>query len=561
MVYLRTAAPGAWWGDGQEFACAAKILGVPHPTGYPLYVLTGRLLTILAPATDAGRLLTLLSAVLCAAGVGLTGLALGGAARSGEAHGPTVPAFMLLGGLSLTLWDHATFAEVYPLTFFLVAAIIPVLGVRGRADEGRGAARLALGGLLCGLAATNHYSGVAIAPLALAGAIRLVLGESAAAGHRSQGLLSRAALFVASFAVPLFLYLYIPLRAAAGPPLNWGNPVGARGLLWVLRGGDFPAWFLRHGADSGIKRALEWWGVQFVPVGHGGFALAVGILVLGGAVAGCGLMWSRDRALSFGLLAALGITSLFPILYPIPDIDGYMLPALPAALIGGAELFGRAARRGIPGEHACGVRIRVFSFIVAFAALASLPVRHARIDKSGDSAPLVWSEAVMAALPPDAVIITAQGRDTEIYSLWEAQMVRGRRPDVTVFGAGFVFTSWYRNHLDHPSRPGVDVRLFAREPGSKDVYDAALLGGVVARLNGRRVYTTFIDDTLRNYMNPAPVARLLPDTYYAESHYRFALPGRVLYELRPSAESLDHWRRRCDEEFGTEKIRPPREAR
>ncbi|MBI3735586.1 DUF2723 domain-containing protein, partial [Candidatus Sumerlaeota bacterium] len=138
LVYLATAAPGAWWGDGLELTCAAKTLGIPHPTGYPLYILIGHLLIqIFGARIEAGRIMTLFSSALCAGGTMILGWTFlrfntaepirpihsTGSALTGR-RALQVCGMMLLLGFSRTLWEHATFAEVYPLTFFISSAII-----------------------------------------------------------------------------------------------------------------------------------------------------------------------------------------------------------------------------------------------------------------------------------------------------------------------------------------------------------------------------------------------------------------------------------------------------
>src|SRR3954453_22237379 len=47
MLYLRTLAPSVMPGDYAEFQMAAAVLGVPHPTGYPLYIMLGKLFPLL----------------------------------------------------------------------------------------------------------------------------------------------------------------------------------------------------------------------------------------------------------------------------------------------------------------------------------------------------------------------------------------------------------------------------------------------------------------------------------------------------------------------------------
>src|SRR5919199_440714 len=65
-LYTRTAAPSVLSGDSAEFQLAAPLLGVPHPTTYPLYVLLGKLATLVLPLGDMAFRVTLVSA-LCAA--------------------------------------------------------------------------------------------------------------------------------------------------------------------------------------------------------------------------------------------------------------------------------------------------------------------------------------------------------------------------------------------------------------------------------------------------------------------------------------------------------------
>src|SRR5262245_55852019 len=73
-IYLLHAAPSAWWGDGQELACAAWTIGIPHPTGYPLYTVLGHLWMKLATAcsltADPGQALTWMSALFLAIALG-----------------------------------------------------------------------------------------------------------------------------------------------------------------------------------------------------------------------------------------------------------------------------------------------------------------------------------------------------------------------------------------------------------------------------------------------------------------------------------------------------------
>ena len=43
-LYLATLCPVVYWYDSAEYVTAAVTLGIPHPPGYPLYVLLGHVL-------------------------------------------------------------------------------------------------------------------------------------------------------------------------------------------------------------------------------------------------------------------------------------------------------------------------------------------------------------------------------------------------------------------------------------------------------------------------------------------------------------------------------------
>src|SRR5438552_3064533 len=69
-LYVRTLAPSVLPGDYAEFQMCAAILGVPHPTGYPLYILLGKLFTLL-PVGDVAYRVNLSSAVYMAGAAGM----------------------------------------------------------------------------------------------------------------------------------------------------------------------------------------------------------------------------------------------------------------------------------------------------------------------------------------------------------------------------------------------------------------------------------------------------------------------------------------------------------
>ena len=69
-LYVATLAPTVLAGDGGEFQFVPYLLGVAHPTGYPLYTLLGWAWSHLLPVGDVAYRLNLFSAFWAALAVG-----------------------------------------------------------------------------------------------------------------------------------------------------------------------------------------------------------------------------------------------------------------------------------------------------------------------------------------------------------------------------------------------------------------------------------------------------------------------------------------------------------
>ena len=118
FVYGLTLSPSVGAGDSGELILAAHSLGIPHPPGYPLWLLLARCADLLPWGTIAFRV-NALSTLLCAAAVGLFYLL---AARCGLNRFGRIAATLVFGGSTL-VWDSAVQAEVYSLATVLFLAL------------------------------------------------------------------------------------------------------------------------------------------------------------------------------------------------------------------------------------------------------------------------------------------------------------------------------------------------------------------------------------------------------------------------------------------------------
>lgn len=345
-LYARTAAPSVatLFDDSLEFQVVLPTLGIAHPSGYPLYTLLGKLFTLLLPLRDPAGRANLLSALCAAAAVGvlyLTARRVAGnraAALTAAALFAIVPAW----------WSQATIAEVYALHGLFVALFIYCLlrweterggGIR---DQGSGAtgqpvardAWLAAAALVCGLGMTHHRMIALLLPAALV----FIVWTDPALIRQSRRWLLPILLGVA----PLLLYLYLPIRGAAGvTSLDGTYAPTARGTLdWILARGY--SVFLT-GNPFGVQRG----GSDFVVL----FLGQMGVLPVIAALTGLIEAWRFSARRATFLLLATVAQIAFGAAYKVQDVEVFFIPAfLLAALwaaIGLARVFDATVQQAV----------------------------------------------------------------------------------------------------------------------------------------------------------------------------------------------------------------------
>ncbi len=136
VLYLRTMAPTFSFWDCGEFIATAYTLGIPHPPGAPLFLLLGRLFSIIPLFSDIGARVNLISTLASAATIMLTYLItvrliilyrksdpdLWSFAEKVAAYGGAVIGALALA-LSDSFWFNAVEAEVYALSSLFTAVV------------------------------------------------------------------------------------------------------------------------------------------------------------------------------------------------------------------------------------------------------------------------------------------------------------------------------------------------------------------------------------------------------------------------------------------------------
>lgn len=434
VIYWRGAAPGVLFGDSGELQFAAWLAGLPHPTGYPLYILLGwvwsHLLAGLGLAEPA-RALNLLSALFAALAVGVVyaaaRLLAAVAAPSSSSAAQRLAGLLaaLTFAFTLAFWSQALVAEVYTLHAALLALILGLALQWRSAEDGSRGRWLAALGVTLGLGLAHHRTTALLLPVLAA-----FVWANSARGRRLRSL----ARLVAFAALPLLLYAFVPWAAARTPylavELTPGQP-----LALVDRS---PTGLLSHVAGRAFAGELQGVGAAVQALPDGVRRLQAELGWVGLAVAALGFLQLAQRGprdvlgLTAGSFALLFGFNLF---YTIGDIQVFYIgPALIASLWVGvaaaaAEEAAPALSRVI-GRPLAPTAAALLGLPVAILPLALLLGHGQAVDRRRDHQAEQWWRTLLAADPPAGAVLVTNDRD-EMMPLWYLQQVEGARPDLT----------------------------------------------------------------------------------------------------------------------------------
>jgi len=436
-VDIKLMSPWVSWEldsqDSGDLICSAYFLGIPHPTGYPTYCMLAKLVQTIVPRKSIAwrtNLFSALSAAFCCAVMALTMHRLLWAAGQydGKRRSWTAPAIAATVGLGLgfsrTFLSQSVVSEVYALNAAFVALDIALIieiffSVYEKHPMEHIRRNLAALSVIYGLTLTNHLSSAFIFPLVLAGFI----------AARKAINIKLLLLYILYFIIGLIPYLYLPLRSAANPPFDWGNPQTPGNFIWVITGSQFKHLMFASFDYQVIHRLFN----KFEPVLELGPIFALTVLWGASAAARGGLL-SR-----FALIAvALMVLNLLPVMnYHISDTQSFLLPTF----IGTAMLLGLGLHDIL--RRSAGIKLSP-GILLCILILASLPsyfmnIRHDNLSRN--LRPKEYAERVYNELPDGAILVeTFYAR---AFTMWYEQFIEtGNRRNVAVVYAEHLRFDW-----------------------------------------------------------------------------------------------------------------------
>jgi hypothetical protein len=498
-LYFVTLAPSTAMWDTSEYIAAAYVLGLPHPPGNPLFVLLGKVFTLLPVAPGAAMRVNVLAAVCSAASAGLwfliteRVLASWMRERWQRVVGGALAA--LVGATAFTVWSQSVVNEKVYTVALVGVALIAWLTVRWSDEpDGPKADRwLVLIAYLLGLGYANHMAGFLAAP---AVGLAVVL-------RRPRTLARPKLLLAAGGALVLGMTPFAtqPIRAAFDPAQNTGevtactNGIGFRCTFSQTTWDRFLYNFNReqYGKPSLLERQATfpdqvgmWWLYfkwQWMRDAHGQHSrtqLALAVVFFSLGILGAWVHWKHDRR-TFWFFGPLMFTMTLLLVYymnfklgwtqavergldtstsEVRDRDYFFLWSFSAwgVWVAVAVAWLTTRESGTGNREPAPLTGVGSLFPVTALGIALIPLItnwHDASIRAGGTFTREWARDVLNSVEPYGILITNGDNDT--FPLWYAQAVEGVRPDVIVAVTSYLGTDWFVRQIIRRKTPTYDA--------------------------------------------------------------------------------------------------------
>jgi hypothetical protein len=451
IIYITTTAPDLTFTDSGELATVCSTLGIAHSTGYPLFTILGHLWTYLPIPGSEIYSLNLYAGFMTAISVAVffntlvlilsffndykkpTQSKIPVSKKTKQipekksdikADDKTIQiiaiALSLLYAFAGTIWAQAVAIEVYSLHLLLMNLVLFFIFKATFSENSK--PYYILTALFLGLSFTNHMTTVLLIPMILF----LYFKKPGQKADFSMDKIKLLLFLLIPFFIGFSLYLYLPLRSAAFPELNWGFVSRGFDKFWYhFSGRQYQVWMF-SGADV-MKDNL----VKFFVSLPSQFAWA-GLLAF---IFGLYVALVKSKTIFWGLIILILTCISYAINYSIHDIESYFVTAyIGMFLIASAGILKLVKSN------------KNYSYALFVLPLIALIINYSANDRSKDYLVPEYTKLVFQNLEPNAVVLSAQW-DFWVSSSWYLQRVKGYRPDVVIIDKELLRRTWYIEQL------------------------------------------------------------------------------------------------------------------
>jgi len=464
ILYLFTMAPTVTQLDSGELATAQTLLGIAHPTGYPLFTMLGHLFLLIPLPFSIIYRANLVAALWTAGSVTIfiytikmviDNVALFKSKKNDEEKKksnkkkakkssqvllltriiiPELTKYLsaLFGGLFLavskTFWMQSTSVEVYSLHLFLISIIIYTLILAFTKSNNIEAPKHYFWYFLAITLAfgfSNHMTTLLILP-AVAYLYFVTFGFNLASFKRI------ALMLLIFFPLLISIYAYLPISAGQNPILNWGNPLDLERILRHISGKQYQVWLFS--STDAAKKQLAYF-VENFPL-----EFNIGLIL---TFIGFFAAFVHSKKFFYFTLITFLSTVLYSINYDINDIDSYFLLAYIAVAF--LISFGVLQIFILLKDRHLGYSLPI-PLLIIFLLIQSY-ITFGKVDQHDVYLFEDYPKAALQSCKKDALIISYQW-DFLISPAYYIQKIEKFRPDVHIIDKELLRRSWYFNQLN-----------------------------------------------------------------------------------------------------------------
>ena len=431
IVYNFTLAPSVIQIDSGELASVQKLLGIAHPTGYPLFTMLGYFFLQLPIFSSDIFQANFLAAIYCSISVGLFSKFLFEIFLISKVNSlpeTTIKLIIISSsivlGLSTTFWFQSTSVEVYSLHLVLIISTLFLFVKAFRNDDAK---FWYLFAYFFGISLSNHMTSILIIPAA----VYLYFKKNS---FNKNSFLFGARLALITSISAMIVYLYLPIRAMQELILNWGNPIDFERFWRHFTGAQYQVWIFSSLEAS--KKQLsyfiqnltnEFFYIIYLPIIFGIFSL----------------IKISKTVLFFTLLLTFS-TILYSINYDIVDIDSYFLLTYISFIV----FFFFGIIRILEFSKNPTINVILMTIILIIFPALQLTMNHDKVDQSDNFIFEDYTKASLNSLPANSILFSYQW-DYLISPSYYFQYVENYRRDVTIVDKELLRRSWYFDQLNN----------------------------------------------------------------------------------------------------------------
>jgi hypothetical protein len=385
-LYLKTLLPGLGnTGDTAKWQFMGKILGIPHATGYPLYILLNKLF-IQIPLRSVAYRVNLMSAVFSVLTLFFLYNLLKAISKSRTASFFST----LLFAFSMTYWSQSIVAEVYTLNSLFLSIVFLAL-IQWHKTRKEDYFYLFL--FFYALSFGNHLTTIALLPAFLV----FIMAVDLKIFIRPRAI----AAALASIAVLAGLYSYFFIRTFQRAAYLEHEIRNFKGLIALITGKQFQSKMFGFSLQEILSERIPGFFGQFFDE----WSIALFLL----AAVGVFFLWKAEKKLFWLFIVSFLGQAIFLLNYDIPDISAFFIPLF--------LIFSIVLCFGIVYLLAKAQNIRILSIALQVALVFFLSrmiiSNYPKVDKSKERDADLRLTAFFEHIPRYSVLITDNYLDKE----------------------------------------------------------------------------------------------------------------------------------------------------